>query len=253
MRPPLFEISAADTHIPLSADQKAAVDKALACWEQAKICRVPIDLKMTDATLDAVLARIKQEPVAKNISIEVREPEATRLSFDLKRNKIGNVLDIVAGLAGCKLYLLQNGLLIAPESKLSTTELKDIKERKGGQWIKSSDGGLGQWRTWGPVSEVLFQAIAVDITGKPVAQLPTGIINTTFDHFSLQSQQFLRTCADYFNEDNRYYSRDVAKVSLNDTSPVTVKIFASDSLDVSFPSTSPAPGVAPTDTLAVPR
>ena len=251
--PTLAEIPAAEIRVPLSAEQKAAVDKALAFWDQARICKTPIDLKMTDATLDDVVARIKQEPKANGISIEVRDAIPTRLSFDLKQTKIGNILDIVAGLAGCKLYLLPSGLLIAPESKLFPVELQDIqdsRERKGGQWIKSSDSGLGGWNTWQPVGKVLFQAVAADITGKPVEQLPSGIINTTFDHFSPQSQQLLLVCADSFNENRRLSSPDAAEVHLKDASPVMVKIYAPDRLGVSFLPDSPATGAPPT--LALP-
>ncbi|RYG55191.1 hypothetical protein EON80_30985, partial [bacterium] len=98
----------------LSAEQKVAVEKFLAVAGQEKFCKKTIDFKIENASLEDIIASIKRIAPGENVAIEIRGARPLQLSFDLKQEKTGNLLNNVAALAGCKLFLRPEGLLIAP-------------------------------------------------------------------------------------------------------------------------------------------
>lgn len=139
------------------------VVKELARIEQEELAKTPISLKMTEASLETVIAKI-QEALPKMKNIEVRQAQPVRLSFDLKNAYAGQILHSAAGLAGCELHILPNRLLIAPLQELSKEEDKDRL-----RWTSSKN--LLSHR---PLQSLFARRLAADIQQRTAAQAANG-------------------------------------------------------------------------------
>ena len=121
--------------LPLSEAAKANMSKALGLVKQEELCRTPISLKTENATTAEIGAQIK-EVLKSQTTIEVRGAKAARFSLDLTEIPSGQILQSVANLAGCRLYLLSDRILIAPEKELTPTERAERMD-----WAKTPYGG----------------------------------------------------------------------------------------------------------------
>lgn len=107
-------------------------------------CKRPITLKVTNATLEDVIAKARIAFPAKT-RIEVRDARPVHVSFDLKATTAGEALQSVGALAGCKVWLFDDHLLISPLESLIPSENKDVDEQTGGEWGRSVAAGGSGW------------------------------------------------------------------------------------------------------------
>lgn len=124
---------------PLSSETKAAVSKAITMVNLMNLIGTPIQLKVTNATLEEITAGIN-ETLPERVTIEVRKVNPARFTLELKEMPAGQVLHAAATLTGSKVYVLSDRLLIAQENQLSDTERKEGKE-----WSKSLEAGGSGW------------------------------------------------------------------------------------------------------------
>lgn len=210
---------------PLSPEQKVAADKVMAMVRQQKVCNTPIDLKVTGATLEDVIAHIKAAFPNQVIAIEVRDAHRVRMDFDLQGVRIGDALASVATLAGCKLFVFSSGLLIAPPSQLTDAEKQSIKQTEGGEWVKSVEnaGSSGTFWSNGTKADQLFaRAIAQEVTGSDAKPFPSANVKTTFGNFSPECQAMLQQIVDSSMEGARQLTPWATPFHLTADAPIAV-------------------------------
>ncbi len=197
-------------------DQEASLAKIAVIAQAASVCGNAIDLKMENATLQDVIAGIKQRLPNHTINLEVRGDSPVRVGFDFKGVNVGNLLTPVAALAGCKLYVLHSGLLIAPPSQLTEDERLDIRKVGGGEWALNIESGVHDdairnadglrmigWDIQREANRLFSRAIAQEVTGSDAKILPSVSAKTTFGNFSPDSQAMLQQMADWVRESSR--------------------------------------------------
>lgn len=216
---------------PMTPEQKAAVTKILALSRQSNVCKSVIDLKVENATLPDVVERIKATLPGQAVAVEVRGANPVRVSFDMKSGKVGDVLDHVAALAGCKLFILSGGLLIAPPSSLTGAERFDIKQSQGGEWAKSTESGGSGWSYKSAVSKFFTRAVAQEATGSDAQSLHAGVVKTTFGSFSPEAQAMLQEMASWASGGA---NPSAAPFHLGPDSPVSVDTSESNTIDITF-------------------
>ncbi len=219
---------------PLSPEQKATVNKLLAVLQQARVCKLPIDLKVENATLEEVTNRIKTMLPSQAITIEVRSAKPVQMGFDLKSTRVGDVLDHVAALAGCRLFVLSDRLLIAPSSLLTEAELRDIRQKRGGEWAKSTESGASGWSAKIQATELFTRAVAQEATGSTAKPLPPGVMKTTFGSFSPDSQAMLQEMASWSSGGVGQPTPDAPPFHLSAESPVSVDTSKPNTIDITF-------------------
>jgi len=213
---------------PPSAEQKAAVAKAMTIAQGARAAKNVVDFKMENASLDQVIARVKEMLPGQPVSVEVRGAQPVKVSFDLKNTRVGNVLSNVAALAGCRLWVVSSGLLIAPKAQLTQAELADMKAGQAGEWALDlnavgRDGGERGWSSATVRDRLLARAIGQEVTGgdDPTA-LPAVKANMTFGEFSPSSQMMLQQIADSAIDDTRVTDPGIAPIRLSSSSLVSI-------------------------------
>ncbi len=171
-----------------------------------KVCRVYVDLKTQNETLEQVAARVQRLLPQPAPPIEVRGALPIRLSFALKHSTVGDVLMSAGNLAGVKLWVLDDKLLLAPDAALSKDE-----QGRSGSWSQS-----GRWQeppsvSGNEVGRVFITLLSEDLlahfaVASEVApnpnQLPWGKLppaKTTFAMLSPQSQEWLRQLVEQDN------------------------------------------------------
>lgn len=141
----------------LSEAQKAGITRSLELAENEALCATPVSLKVADATLEEIVDRAKAAAATKT-NIEVRGPRQARFSFDLQSMPLGNLLDATAALAGCRLFVLRDRLLIAPPGGLSEAEQKD-----GGLWAGSMEAVSSRWSARSGAQYGVLGAVVTDM------------------------------------------------------------------------------------------
>lgn len=106
---------------------RVAVAHAIAMFQQTDLCQAPVTLKVADASLQEIATQMLAA-LPRKTTIEIRTRNAARLTFDLKGAPADKVLQSVAMLAGCNLYVLADRWLVTSENQLSPAELAEIKE-----------------------------------------------------------------------------------------------------------------------------
>jgi hypothetical protein len=207
---------------PLSPEQKATVEKLLALSVQEHLCKSRIALKVDGASLEGVIARIKEVLPNEPVAIEVRGASPVRVGFDLKDASVSDVLQPIAALSGCKLWVLSRGLLIAPPSQLTKAEWADVNQSRGGEWAKNATVGTGGRSSQDVKSELFTQAIAQEATGSQAKPLPPQVMKTTFGSFSPQSQAMMQEIVGWMNEGEHNSNPNAVPLHLNAGSSVTV-------------------------------
>ncbi len=231
---------------PLSSEEKATIAKVIAISHQENVCKNRLNLKMDNATLEDVVARVKELLPGQTIAVEVRGASPVHVGFNLKGARVGDVLDHVAALAGCKLFVLSNGLLIAPASLLTGAELQDIKQRQGGEWAKSTESGGSSWSTKSGASSLFTRAVAQEATGSNTTPLPTGVLKTTFGNFSPEAQAMLQEMASWVSEATHPLNPNAASLHLNAGSPISVDTSDPNVIHITFDHGISDPTDAPT-------
>lgn len=186
---------------PLSAEQKAEVAKAMTISLVTQVGKSVVALKMDGASLEQVIARVKEMSPGQPVPVEVRGARPVKVSFDLKQARVGTVLSNVACLAGCRLWVVGTGFLIAPKSLLTEAELADMKAGQVGEWRANADagdpdGGNNGWSTSSTRDRLLARTIGQEVTGgADAAALPAMKVKMTFGDFSPASQGALQQLA----------------------------------------------------------
>ncbi|RYX80742.1 hypothetical protein EON83_27315 [bacterium] len=217
----------------LSSDKKAAIKRVLGLSKQGRVCKNLIDLKLDGASLEEVVAGVKRMLPSASLIVAVRSAQPVSVSLDLKQTRVGDVLSHVAALAGCKLFVRANGLIIAPQTQLTEFELKDFRERRGGDWLQCTEAGGGKWAINSRGNQLFTEAIAKEVAG---TGSPSGLIKTTFGKFSPDSQAILREMVASLNEKPSANPRQ-QPLHLNASSAVHIEISAPQTVSVRFPST----------------
>ena len=222
--------------LPQSApDQKGTLNKIAVIAQATNVCGNTVDLKMENASLQDVVARIKQMLPNQAVRIEVRGDSPVRVSFDFKGINVGNLLTPVAGLAGCKLYVFGSGLLIAPPSQLTKGERLDFDQIHGGEWAENVDSGqnddairnadglkMGGWDVQVEAQRLFSKAIAQEITGSDAKVQPPVSVKTRFGNFSPDGQAMLQQIADWSREAIRVDLPGASFLHLTSNSPIEV-------------------------------
>lgn len=135
---------------PLSPDNRASSSKTIGMVRLAEQATLPVHLKVTDATLEDVTVQLKQA-LGLKIPIEIRLTSAAHFTFGVQATPVGQILNSVATLAGGKLYVLSDRLLMAQANQLSATESQEAKEwhrvfNDRGAGVDSVDQFVGQAR-----------------------------------------------------------------------------------------------------------
>jgi len=197
MAQPTAATTAAAPPPALSAADKVAVARAIGLVDQENLCLTPISLKVKDATVEEIVKQV-QDALPTKTSIEVRHAGAARFTFDLQKTALGQVLEPAAQLAGCKLFVLSDRLLIAPVDQLTEKERKE-----GGEWSQSVAAGGSRWSADSQGTRLLLKAITpgfyarLDANAKnnlvqgPDAK-PIDRVSVKFAELSPDSQQILQ-------------------------------------------------------------
>ncbi|PQV62859.1 hypothetical protein B1R32_12032 [Abditibacterium utsteinense] len=228
---------------PLSPEQKMVTDQVMAIARLENLCQSRIDLKLTNATLEDVTARVKQALPGQAVAIEVRGASPVRVGFELKEVGAGEVLQTVATLAGCKLFLLSGGLLIAPPSQLTGAESLEVKQKKGGEWAANVLTGERGWSNQSRAEKLLALAIAQEITGSDAKPQPAIVQKTNFGSFSPDSQAMLQQMATWTRESHRSILPDAPPFRLSADSPITVDTSDPKSIGITLSGGPSDPGV----------
>ena len=118
----------------LPKPQKEDGERILKVLQNQDVCQFVIDLTVKTATLEEIAAQVEKKLSQPAPKIEVRGALPIRLSFALKKSKVGDALGSAAALAGAKLWVFGDHYLLAPESALSDEEQAVMKQSIGGAW-----------------------------------------------------------------------------------------------------------------------
>ena len=178
--------------------QKADAEKLLTLLSIKRACETPLDLNAKNASLEQIVAGVRGRLPAPVPTIEVRGALPVRLSFTLKNSTVGDALGAAAALAGAKLWVLPDRLLLAPKTALLAGEGRD-------EW--AWDAG---WNSSTPVSPEEFQRVFASLIADELTAnqkkvpgallLPT--VKTTFGALSPFAQKILRSLVDQMNAQN---------------------------------------------------
>ncbi len=219
---------------PLSPELKARVIETLALFKQESACKTLVDLKVEGANLEEVVRHVRENLFDQDMPVEVRGAAPAKDSFDVKQTRAGDVLQHMAGLAGCNLYLLPAGLLIAPSSRLTEAERKSIKQRNGGLYTEDTNvSGNGKWM---PSEQPLVEAIAQEVTGSDASPQPPVAVYILFKDFSPFGQEILAKFATEYRESLAadapwaapFYLDDKCLIGLETTKPTQINVELAD-------------------------
>ena len=192
----------------ITPEIKADADQVMSIARNMEICKYALNLKLEDATLEDAAARIKATFPDQQIEIRQRDARPLKVSLDLKETTIGSVLSAIATLTDCQLWVLPDGLLIAPPDKLDTLEKDLVQNRVAGAW-----GSV--WTNSSKGIPLLTAAIVAEaLGGKP------GAIKTTLDKFSPESRAMLQQLANW--QRGNFASVNRPPLMLRPDSPVEV-------------------------------
>ncbi|MBV9471043.1 MAG: hypothetical protein JOZ57_17535 [Abitibacteriaceae bacterium] len=161
---------------PLSSDTRAAIGKAMHLVRLMESIKVPLKLKVTNASLEDITARIKAALPAK-VLIEVRQPSPARFTLELRDMPAAQILDAVAALSGNKLYVLSDRLLIAQDNQLTDAEHMEAKE-----WGQSNDAREHGWSAVAQADQIILPTFSASFQAwdsarnNPAGDHPTPIV-----------------------------------------------------------------------------
>ncbi|RYX83652.1 hypothetical protein EON83_13690 [bacterium] len=209
--------------LPLSEQQKVELKQVVAMFRWEEACQQSIDLKIENATVADVMARVEPMLPTKSLPLQVRETSAVRLSFDLKQTRVGDILANVAALSGSRLYMLPQGLLMAPEHVLSEGQQWEMLEGLSGEWAQG-----GRVRSASPwvtkrLNKLLTQRLSQELTGKDALKAPKGTLKTTVGQLSQPTQMLLRQMAVCMKERGVITKNTSRPARLDNASPLTVE------------------------------
>ena len=156
----------------LAPEKRETFRKFVDLANMENVCKFPLDLKVKDASLEQVVAQIKKVLPPKTL-IEVRGALPVRVTFDLHDTTVGGALGPVGSLAGCKLWVFADRVLLSPPGSLSALELADVEAMTGGEWSRNVAAGGSGWWAQGQGKTQLLSAMA-DVFEQHFAKIATA-------------------------------------------------------------------------------
>ena len=208
----------------LSPQQKSEIERVMSISHNEDVCKLALDLKLKNASIEEVTARIKATFPNQQIEIRQRDARPLKVSLDLKETTVGSVLTGVAALSDCRLWVLPDSLLIAPPGKLSTIEHEMVKQRMAGEWAQSFQAGGHGWSNETFGEKVFAQVVAQEVKASNKAPDAEGNIKSTFGQFSPEGQQALRQLANWTRGSTRRDHPNAPPFVFSSDSPITVTL-----------------------------
>ena len=200
--PPTFQPA------PLTPEQTKAIDRIAAVVRCENLCRSSFDIKLENGTIDDAIARIKAAFPTQQVEIRQRDVRPLKLSLNLKDTNVGAVLSGMAALSNSVLWVMPDGLLIAPPAKLNQTERDLVGMMYAGAWTQSREnpinaGNVGNaavsWTAQQDGEVLMANIIAAEVKLLKV----DGPVKATFGQFSPQAQKALQQLVAWTNDDVR--------------------------------------------------
>ena len=212
---------------PLTPEQTKAIDRISSISRYEEFCKMPLDLKLEDGTIDDAVKRIKAAFPTQRFEIRQRDARPLKLSLNLKETTVGSVLSGMAALADCRLWVMPDGLLIAPPAKLTKAEQELVGRMDAGEWTQSGENPENQRADWGGnvswSAETNGQMLMANIIADEIKLLKVdGPVKTTFGQFSPQTQKALRQLVDWSNAGRAEGYPLMRPLLLSSDSPVKV-------------------------------
>jgi hypothetical protein len=159
--------------------------------KQEDVCKTPVTLSVENANLRKIIAQLKSL-LPPDTQIELRNPSSlARFSFELAKVPVGDVLEPVAKLAGCKLYVLSDRLLITRDNQLSSSERLDAKD-----WAKNrAVTGFGGWSARSTAERAFSRAIFAELQQRKGTEA-----RWSFSELSQDCQQMLQSMVTWTND-----------------------------------------------------
>ena len=190
---------------PFTSQQNAEIERVMSVARYEEFCKSALDLQLKDATIEEISTRIKAAFPSQQVEIRQRDAHPIKISIDSKETTVATVLSSVAALADCKLWVLPDGLLIAPLSKLNPNEKELVEKHMAGNWAENLIGGGHGWSSDLIGRKIFAIAVAQEVKANGLAPNEKGVVKTTFAKFSPQSQDILRQMANWSaNESSEY-------------------------------------------------
>ena len=211
---------------PLTTEQNAKIERVLSISQYEEFCKSALDLKLEDATIEEIITRIKATFPSKKVEIRQRDARPLKVSLDLKETTVGSVLQAVATLSDCQLWVLPDCLLIAPPGALNSAERTMVSSHQAGEWAQSDGAGGKGWSNSSNGSDVLANLVAEEIKANNPAPATKSEINTTFGNFSPQTQKALQQLAAWTSKStvSPFVLTANSPVRVNLTNPNTIAI-----------------------------
>jgi hypothetical protein len=167
---------------PLKSVDMARMDYLAALAEQENLCNTPVDLTAHGATIQEIADKLKVA-LPRLAPVEVRQASAARFSIDLQKTKAGQILESVASLAGARLYLFADRLLITQEAQLSADERQNAID-----WLHSSGSNGSSMRARFKARVALTEGIVAgldDLTTQVTRNAPAGVTGSNSQQFRM--------------------------------------------------------------------
>lgn len=251
------------TPAPKPKPQMADAKKLLELLRNRDVCKIPLDLRVNNATLEEIAARVQKMIAAPAPKIVVRGALPVRLSFALKNSTVGDALGSAGLLAGAKLWVFADHLLLAPEAALSKEEQAALKENGGNEWGFNNSNKI-QFFVWDNELRRVFTNLigdelkakfsgATPATTAPVAgQVPVPVAKTTFSQLSPEAKEMVQQLVEQSNQrqalQQTMWSSGGVATPRFDVSPDSIVQLSPDNSIVRMKSGTPAPNAAPSDT-----
>lgn len=207
----------------LSLTQNAEIERVMSIERYENFCKNALDLKLEDATIEDAITRIKTAFPGQKVEIRQRDARPLKFSLDLKETTVGTVLNGVASLADCKLWIFPDGLLIAPPGKLNTVERELVDQSLAGDWSQISENNAQGWSNHSEGQRAFANVIAQEVKLNN-AMPQDGPLKTTFGQFSPQGQKALQQLVTLARSDTIRYMPGALPFILGPDSPIKVDL-----------------------------
>ena len=213
---------------PLTPKQQADIERINAITRYEEFCKMPLDLKLENGTIDDAIKRIKAAFPTQQVEIRQRDVRPLKLSVDLKDTTVGTVLSGMAALSDSVLWVMPDSLLIAPPGKLTQAEQDLVGMMYAGPWIQSGEnptnaGNAGNaaisWTAQQDADMLFANIIADEIKLLKV----DGPVKTTFGQFSPQAQKALWQLVTWSNNSRKADNPNSRPLILSLDSPVKIE------------------------------
>ena len=182
------------TPVPKPKPQKADASRLLSILSNERACKTPLDLTVQNATLEQIAARIQKTLPRPAPKIKVQGALPIRLSFALKNSTVGEALSAAGSLAGVKLWVFADHLLLAPGSSLGT----GVGEAAG-EWSPTTGWNPSLAASSNEIQRVFSTLLADELSAKAATNAGETKAKTTVGALSPDSQRMLQLLVEQTN------------------------------------------------------